>query len=163
MKAANKTKHVVHPVLRVSARFMHFDSSSNVCYSFTITPCFNKSVVCVGVSLITSCIRFCVCPHGSCTLTLDPMCVIFHNHTMFQRECCMRWCVIDARPFHMLLLVLNTVGLKHLNTTICLMWSRHEQLALLYTKHTTHHPIRCNWGRRLFNIYHWSQCFVLHL
>ena len=108
MKAANKTKHVVHPVLRVSARFMHFDSSSNVCYSFTITPCFNKSVVCVGVSLITSCIRLCVCPHGSCTLTLDPMCVIFQNHTMFQRECCMRWCVIDARPFHILF-----VGIEH--------------------------------------------------
>ena len=32
MKAANKTKHVVHPVLRVSARFMYFDSWSSLCY-----------------------------------------------------------------------------------------------------------------------------------
>ena len=126
MKAANETKHIVHPVLRVSVRFMHFDSSSNVCYSFTITPCFNKSVVCVGVSLITPCIRFCVCPHGSCTLTLDPMtvcvcvcvCVTCHNHILFQRECCMRWCVIDAVPFHIFFFVLNTARLKHFNTTL---------------------------------------------
>ena len=52
MKAANKTKHIVHLVLRVSARFMYFDSSSNVCYSFTITPCVNESCVSVSVSLM---------------------------------------------------------------------------------------------------------------